>query len=27
VLTVRGQLTREMSAEGVDLYQVAAPKD
>jgi hypothetical protein len=27
VLTVRGQLTREVSAEGVDLYQVAAPRD
>jgi glyoxylase-like metal-dependent hydrolase (beta-lactamase superfamily II) len=27
VLTVRGQLTREVSAEGVDLYQVAAPQN
>ena len=25
VLTVRGQLTREVSADGVDHYQVAAP--
>jgi glyoxylase-like metal-dependent hydrolase (beta-lactamase superfamily II) len=27
VLTVRGQLTREVSAEGVDLYQVAVPQN
>jgi glyoxylase-like metal-dependent hydrolase (beta-lactamase superfamily II) len=27
VLAVRGQLTREVSAEGTDLYQVAAPQD
>jgi glyoxylase-like metal-dependent hydrolase (beta-lactamase superfamily II) len=27
VLAARGQLTRETSAEGTDLYQVAAPPD
>ena len=27
VLTVRGQLTREVSAEGVDVYQVAMPQN
>jgi glyoxylase-like metal-dependent hydrolase (beta-lactamase superfamily II) len=27
VLTVRGQLTREVSAEGADVYQVAAPQN
>jgi hypothetical protein len=27
VLTVRGQLTREVSAVGADLYQVAAPQN
>jgi hypothetical protein len=26
VLTVRGELTCEVSAEGTDLYQVAAPQ-
>jgi hypothetical protein len=27
VLTARGQLTLEVSAEGADLYQVAAPQN
>jgi glyoxylase-like metal-dependent hydrolase (beta-lactamase superfamily II) len=27
VLMIRGQVTREVSAEGADLYQVAAPQD
>ena len=27
VLTVRGQLTREVSAGGADLYQVVAPQN
>jgi fermentation-respiration switch protein FrsA (DUF1100 family) len=27
VLMIRGQVTREVSAEGADLYQVAVPQD